>query len=83
MGYMEQGNTYQISGNFTNVDGKVYIAKVTGYLKDDFKSVRKATPQIVNGSVTFTPVESGLYEALLWNSGTGDIIASDIRVEQI
>lgn len=84
LGYFESGKTYQISGEFGYINGTAYIAKVNGRLLDtEFDSTRKATTVFNNGSVTFTPSESGIYELLVWNSGTHFITAENVSVTEV
>lgn len=83
LGYFESGKTYRISGTFGNIDGNAYIAKVNGKMLDaEFDSTRKATTRFSNGSVSFTPSESGLYELLVWNSGIQPITAENVSVTE-
>lgn len=84
LGYLESGKTYKISGTFGFIDGNAYIAKVNGrLLESEFTSSRKATTSFSNGSVSFTPSESGIYELLVWNSGTHYITAENVSVTEV
>lgn len=83
MGLMEANETYNISGTFGNIDGKMYIAKVNGIIRPDYASIRKATKTLQSGATDFTPTETGLYEFLVWSSNTNPITAQDIRVTKI
>lgn len=83
MGLMEANETYNISGTFGNIDGKMYIAKVNGAIRPSYSSTRKATKTLQSGATDFIPTETGLYEFLVWNNGTNPITAQDIRVTKI
>ena len=82
LGRLEKDTQYCLSGTFTNIDNKAYIALLDNAITDDYTCTRKFTLSFSNGVVTFTPTQTGIYELLLWNSGTTTLSATQLQLEK-
>lgn len=82
LGVLQADTQYTLSGIFTNIDGKAYIALLDGDISDTYTCTRKFTITFVNNTATFTPTETGVYELLVWSDNTNPTAVSNLQLEK-
>lgn len=82
IGQLKAGETYILSGTFTNTGGKIYLCSTSNMAQDgnSFDYAVVSTISIVNNSVTLNPQQTGIYNILLWNNGSNDISAENVTL---
>lgn len=81
LGQLKANQSYVLSADMVGTDGNAYIAKVDDSLSDEYTATRIFTIAFDNNAVAFTPTEDGIYELLLWKSGSSDITIQNAQLE--